>query len=326
MLHPILSVEFLRSVPDPRTSSNFNLLFLDELLTAVTVAFQLSGRDDKRIKARTSSSNSISTELNWVVILLSSFRCCAIDAHSVIRKLNNRLIKCTLFEADGFPYILERATIRPDVVFSFAMLKATLRDNVSRITPRACLSRRAQSSFFMSSGCFHERVGSLKLRDNDASSFIPMDVDKTSRSEIEMVVANNTGFSTNLTLRNDSISSDTLADDDGDMMNSFKTPGSNYTKAMKGEIRIHGKSSTVFMFASSMENSSWIISPYARKGDEEALNHVTKWSIKSGIIEGLPRCDQKHQVPAIVFSLGGYAGNNFHDYADIIIPLYQTSR
>ena len=47
-----------------RTSSNFNLLFPDELLTAVTVAFQLSGRDDKRIKARTSSSNSIFTELN----------------------------------------------------------------------------------------------------------------------------------------------------------------------------------------------------------------------------------------------------------------------
>ncbi|KAE8704043.1 Methylcrotonyl-CoA carboxylase alpha chai isoform 1 [Hibiscus syriacus] len=101
-----------------RTSSNFNLLFPDELLTDV----------------------------------------CAIDVSSVIRKLNNRLIKCTLFEADGFSYILERAAIRLAVVFSFAMLKATLRDNVSRITPRACLSRRVQSSFFMPSGCFPERA------------------------------------------------------------------------------------------------------------------------------------------------------------------------
>ncbi|KAE8693889.1 Metalloendoproteinase 1 [Hibiscus syriacus] len=140
-----------------RTSSNFNLLFPDELLTTVTVAFQLSGIDDKRIKTRTSLLNSISTELNWVVIVLSSFRCCAIDAPSVIRKLNNRLIKCTLFEADGFSYILERAAIRPAVVFSFAMLKATLRDNVSQIAPRACLSIRAQSSFFMPSGCFPDR-------------------------------------------------------------------------------------------------------------------------------------------------------------------------
>src|ERR1044072_6244759 len=61
-----------------RTSSNFNLLLPYELLTAVTVAFQLSGREDKRIKARTSSSKSIPTELNWVVTVLSSFKCCAL--------------------------------------------------------------------------------------------------------------------------------------------------------------------------------------------------------------------------------------------------------
>ncbi|XP_039068640.1 alpha-1,3-arabinosyltransferase XAT3-like [Hibiscus syriacus] len=97
---------------------------------------------------------------------------------------------------------------------------------------------------------------------------------------------------------------------------------------MKGDIRIHGKSSTVFMSASSMENSWGIISPFARKGDEEALNHVTKWSIKSGVMDGygLPRCDRKYEVSSIVFSLGGYAGNNFHDYTDVVIPLYQTAR
>src|ERR1044072_5594070 len=76
-----------------RTSSNFNLLLPDELLTAVTVAFQLFGREDKRIKARTSSSKLIPTELNWVVTVLSSFRCCAVEAPSAIRKLNNSLIK-----------------------------------------------------------------------------------------------------------------------------------------------------------------------------------------------------------------------------------------
>ncbi|XP_022738635.1 protein O-linked-mannose beta-1,4-N-acetylglucosaminyltransferase 2-like [Durio zibethinus] len=101
---------------------------------------------------------------------------------------------------------------------------------------------------------------------------------------------------------------------------------------MNGDIRIDGRSSTVFMAASSqagtlVENSSWLISPYARKGDEEALNHVTKWSVKSGV-DGyaVPQCDQNHRVPAIVFSIGGYAGNNFHDYTDIVIPLYLTSR
>ncbi|XP_021909464.1 protein O-linked-mannose beta-1,4-N-acetylglucosaminyltransferase 2-like [Carica papaya] len=32
-----------------------------------------------------------------------------------------------------------------------------------------------------------------------------------------------------------------------------------------------------------------------------------------------------HKSPAILFSLGGYAGNNFHDFTDIVIPLYLTS-
>lgn len=34
----------------------------------------------------------------------------------------------------------------------------------------------------------------------------------------------------------------------------------------------------------------------------------------------------KSQSSSHHFSLGGYAGNNFHDYTDIVIPLYLTSR
>ncbi|XVF12259.1 hypothetical protein REPUB_Repub08aG0100100 [Reevesia pubescens] len=102
---------------------------------------------------------------------------------------------------------------------------------------------------------------------------------------------------------------------------------------MNGDVRIDGKSSTVLLMAASskagtfVENSSWIVSPYARKGDEEALNLVKKWSVKSGVGgHAVLQCDQNHRVPAIIFSLGGYAGNNFHDYTDIVIPLYLTSR
>ncbi|OMO60077.1 hypothetical protein COLO4_33953 [Corchorus olitorius] len=98
---------------------------------------------------------------------------------------------------------------------------------------------------------------------------------------------------------------------------------------LNGDIRVNGKSSTVFMASTSStqgENSSWIISPYARKRDEEAMRTVTKWSIKSGVIDGIPQCNQNHKVAAIIFSLAGYAGNNFHDYTDIVIPLYLTAR
>ena len=109
------SPDSLRRISSLRTKSwtslNFNLLLPDELLIIVTIAFQLSGREDKSINAHTFSLKSIPTELNWVVTILSSLRCCPIDAPSIIHKLNNCLIKWTLFEVDGFSYMLERAII-----------------------------------------------------------------------------------------------------------------------------------------------------------------------------------------------------------------------
>ncbi|KAE8719751.1 MATE efflux family protein 6-like [Hibiscus syriacus] len=96
------------------------------------------------------------------------------------------------------------------------------------------------------------------------------------------------------------------------------------------DIRIDAKFSTVFVSASSQEeNSSVLIGPYCRKGDEIAMRRVKKWLVKpvvdaNGI--AIPGCNQSHNVPAILFSLGGYSGNNFHDFTDIIIPLYSTAR
>ncbi|KAI3496914.1 hypothetical protein L1887_39292 [Cichorium endivia] len=37
-------------------------------------------------------------------------------------------------------------------------------------------------------------------------------------------------------------------------------------------------------------------------------------------------CDYNHNVPALVFSSGGFAGNLFHEFNEIIIPLFMTSR
>jgi hypothetical protein len=38
------------------------------------------------------------------------------------------------------------------------------------------------------------------------------------------------------------------------------------------------------------------------------------------------RCDVRHDVPAVVFSTGGYTGNVYHEFNDGIIPLYITAR
>lgn len=98
-----------------------------------------------------------------------------------------------------------------------------------------------------------------------------------------------------------------------------------------GDIRIDSTSSSVFLVSSDQEivrNSSWSIKPYARKGDEEAMNHVRGWSVKSVTRSNtlVPQCTKIHNVPAVIFSTGGYAGNNFHDFTDIIVPLFSTAR
>nr|GLL47539.1 uncharacterized protein LOC109163084 [Ipomoea trifida] len=36
-------------------------------------------------------------------------------------------------------------------------------------------------------------------------------------------------------------------------------------------------------------------------------------------------CTRNHNVPAVVFSTAGYSGNLFHDFSDLLIPLYLTS-
>ncbi|KAM0044089.1 putative protein O-GlcNAc transferase [Helianthus debilis subsp. tardiflorus] len=98
---------------------------------------------------------------------------------------------------------------------------------------------------------------------------------------------------------------------------------------MKGDVRIQGNSSTIFVFSSQLTNASMTIKPYARKGDESAMESVTTFTIKSvqdKQPETMIKCNKTHNVPAIVFSVGGYAGNNFHAFTDVIIPLYAKSR
>ncbi|KAJ4960874.1 hypothetical protein NE237_020784 [Protea cynaroides] len=99
---------------------------------------------------------------------------------------------------------------------------------------------------------------------------------------------------------------------------------------VKGEIRIHGNSSTIFSVSSQKDSlagqGSWTIRPYPRKGDGIAMAHVRELSVKTlGGDEEAPHCTVNHNVPVIVFSIGGYAGNYFHDFTDVLIPLFVTS-
>lgn len=112
----------------------------------------------------------------------------------------------------------------------------------------------------------------------------------------------------------------------------FSAPRSDVCE-MTGDIRIQGNSSTVFVpltdnTVTLSENSSWIIRPYARKGDRTAMDTVREFTVKTVTSSKniIPHCTHNHSVQAIVFSTSGYAGNHFHDFTDTVIPLYLTAR
>ncbi|CAL9206050.1 unnamed protein product [Musa hybrid cultivar] len=100
---------------------------------------------------------------------------------------------------------------------------------------------------------------------------------------------------------------------------------------MEGDIRIVGKGSSTVMLVppngSSGTSESWEVKPYARKGDRTVTRNVRKVNVKSlQEHEEAPVCSLHHTVPGVLFASAGYCGNIFHDVADVLLPLFITSR
>lgn len=100
---------------------------------------------------------------------------------------------------------------------------------------------------------------------------------------------------------------------------------------MDGDVRILGKNSSViyvtpFKLGASRREESWKVKPYPRKTDKTATANVREVSLKSlENYEEAPRCSVNHAVPGIVFSISGYTGNYFHDFTDVLVPLFLTT-
>ena len=130
-----LRILFLRTTS--RISLNFSLLDPRELLLPATTVSHDSSKDDIKIYALISSLKLISTELNWLTIILNSFIWLETDSPSDICRLSNLCIEYTLFIIDDFSYIFNNTFNRSDVVFFLRMLNSTFLDNVNRINPKA---------------------------------------------------------------------------------------------------------------------------------------------------------------------------------------------
>ncbi|KAK8525925.1 hypothetical protein V6N12_020411 [Hibiscus sabdariffa] len=103
-------------------------------------------------------------------------------------------------------------------------------------------------------------------------------------------------------------------------------PISNYCE-INGDAAVQGNSSTISIVSLrtgvAAGKISWTVKPYVRKENAAAMDLVKSWSVT---LMGFVSCDLTRSVPAILFSLGGFSGNHFHDFSDLVIPLYITSK
>ncbi|XP_074580025.1 alpha-1,3-arabinosyltransferase XAT3-like [Curcuma longa] len=93
----------------------------------------------------------------------------------------------------------------------------------------------------------------------------------------------------------------------------------------EGDVRVQGSSQTVFVPA-SLTSQEWKVKPYARKKDQFALSNVKEWTLKPFPGHAPPpSCTENYTVPAVVFSTAGFTGNLFHDFTDVLVPLFITA-
>ncbi|URE28851.1 hypothetical protein MUK42_17119 [Musa troglodytarum] len=102
----------------------------------------------------------------------------------------------------------------------------------------------------------------------------------------------------------------------------FSNPRTEFCE-MTGDVRIHGKSSSVVFVSPHQRSNEWKIVPYVRK----QMGNVEKVSVRTASSpQGVPECTINRSVPAIVFALGGFTGNYYHDFTDVLLPLFLTAR
>jgi hypothetical protein len=85
-----------------------------------------------------------------------------------------------------------------------------------------------------------------------------------------------------------------------------------------GDIRVDGNRSAIYVSGIDRE---WRTKPYARYHDPVAMAHVREYTLRP-LGDGAPACTRNHSVPGFLFSNGGFSGNLYHDYTDVLVPLF----
>ncbi|KAM3213149.1 hypothetical protein ACQJBY_065885 [Aegilops geniculata] len=96
--------------------------------------------------------------------------------------------------------------------------------------------------------------------------------------------------------------------------------------AAVGDVRVDGNHSKIYI---SPLGKEWRTKPYARRHDAVAMDDVREFALLpfGGANDTAvpPLCTRNHSVPAFLFSSGGFAGNLYHDYTDVLVPLFTST-
>ncbi|CAN6192901.1 unnamed protein product [Urochloa humidicola] len=96
--------------------------------------------------------------------------------------------------------------------------------------------------------------------------------------------------------------------------------------AAVGDIRVDGNHSKIYI---SPLTRTWRTKPYARLHDPVAMDDVREYTLLpfGGRNDTAvpPLCTRNHTAPGFLFSNGGFAGNLYHDYTDVLVPLFTST-
>ncbi|CAO2185369.1 unnamed protein product [Urochloa humidicola] len=99
---------------------------------------------------------------------------------------------------------------------------------------------------------------------------------------------------------------------------------------LAGDVRMDANASAFVVVGGAGDEHTYRVRPYPRKGDATSMGRVTELTVRAASAAAggkppPPRCTATHAEPAVVFSIGGYAGNLFHDFTDVFVPLYAAA-
>ncbi|GAQ89522.1 Glycosyltransferase family 61 protein [Klebsormidium nitens] len=102
---------------------------------------------------------------------------------------------------------------------------------------------------------------------------------------------------------------------------------------LNGTVRIQTGSTVVEVYTHREEplGPSMRVRPQPRKYDADMMAaRITEYELVSKNMQeleprGSPQCDHVSDVPGIVFSTGGWTGNAFHEFTDVLIPLFVST-